>query len=379
MDKEAIRQVKRLLGGQDASDVAGWGHDVDDTFPGLARMHFQVHDDSSAQPWCGPAAERIAKCDDNICLLTSIKHFYGKVLRDEGRRIDFPDVDYGKAAKGVTFSDADAVKMLINLIGDLHQPLHVGYASDDNGHTTQVRFRGKQMSLYAFWDKGIGEMVREYEGYMWDGGWTHVRAIGDEHERDKKLWKEEGAFKSFDRWMDETVQFACEKAYVHPTTGQKLGGPGVSHDHVVDIDEGAFQEWRNAWLRQILLAGERTAIVLNDILDASGATRLHEGSGVTTDEEKKKQVEYAELEKERQARRKTEARKKGVLPTFQMSVFLTNLVIALVTVPLFFVFVNHGLNPKVHMALIKSLLEGGDAAGSGASGGGPGKNDKRLQ
>ena len=31
------------------------------------------------------------------------------------------------------FTDADRVKMLINLLGDLHQPMHVGYKKDDNG------------------------------------------------------------------------------------------------------------------------------------------------------------------------------------------------------------------------------------------------------
>ena len=128
------RQIKRMMSGQDASDVAGWGHqaavrlemtenmsrEVDDTYPDMARLHFQVHDDDAG--FCGGV--RKAKCEDNICLLASIKHFYGKVVSDEGRRMDFPAIDYSKVAKGIKFSDADYLKMLINLVGDLHQQLY---------------------------------------------------------------------------------------------------------------------------------------------------------------------------------------------------------------------------------------------------------------
>lgn len=37
--------------------------------------------------------------------------------------MDFPAIDYSKVAKGIKFSDADYLKMLINLVGDLHQQL----------------------------------------------------------------------------------------------------------------------------------------------------------------------------------------------------------------------------------------------------------------
>merc|ERR1712203_379172 len=118
-----------------------------------------------------------AKCEDNICLLQAIKHFYGKILADEGRKTDYPQIDYNKVAKGIKFTDADAVKMLINLLGDLHQPLHVGFATDDNGRSVQLTYRGKPMSLYDVWDKGVSEDLRNQESGFWLGGWTHVRAI----------------------------------------------------------------------------------------------------------------------------------------------------------------------------------------------------------
>lgn len=382
MDQQAIKQVKRLLGGQDASDVAGWGHQVDDTFPGMARLHFQVHVDTGSQPFCGPVGDRVARCEDNICLLMAIKHFYGKVLQDEGRAMDYPAIDYSKVEKAIKFTDADAVKMLINLVGDMHQPMHVGYASDDNGHAVQVTFRGQTMSLYDFWDKGISELVRKHESGFWLGGWTHVRAISQEFEKDKEMWKKDGAFKTFDAWMAESVQFACNKAYVHPITGARIGRPGAGQ-HPVQLDEAGYQVWKEAWLRQLLVAGERTAIVLNDILDAGGAAKLHQGSSVKTKADEEKARQQLEWAKEREHAQRAERAAKGFLPKFDMSVLCTNLAIAVVVVPLFLAFVNHGLNPNVYISLIMNLLEpagsSSSSAGGAASGALQGRATKRWE
>jgi len=373
MDQAAIKQVKRLLGGQDASDVAGWGHQVDDTFPGMERLHFQVHDDSS-QPWCGPAEKRVAKCEDNICLLTAIKHFYGKVLADEGRRMDFPKIDYDKAAKGVRFSDMDSVKMLINLIGDLHQPMHVGFASDNMGRNIEVIFKGKKMSLYDVWDTGISEIVRDMESNFWLGGWTHVRAVGAEFARDKELWQEEGPFKSFERWYEESVSFACREAYVNPITHKPLAGPGAEAGPV-NLDYTAYQAWRESFLRQILIAGERTAIVLNDILDASGAAKLDKAAGVVTKADEEKEKQRQEWQKENDKILKAERAARGS-PHVNMGALMTNLSIAVVVVPLFLLVANYGLDPRVLAGLARSILESTEKSGSG---GAPPRATKRTE
>jgi len=47
------------------------------------------------------------------------------------------------------------IKILFHLIGDLHQPLHVGYGSDKGGNTMQINYNGKGTNLHSFWDSGI--------------------------------------------------------------------------------------------------------------------------------------------------------------------------------------------------------------------------------
>lgn len=44
---------------------------------------------------------------------------------------------------------------LFHLVGDLHQPLHVGYGSDKGGNTVQLSYKTRGTNLHSFWDSGI--------------------------------------------------------------------------------------------------------------------------------------------------------------------------------------------------------------------------------
>lgn len=45
--------------------------------------------------------------------------------------------------------------ILFHLIGDLHQPLHVGYAIDRGGNSIQVNYLGHTTNLHSVWDDEI--------------------------------------------------------------------------------------------------------------------------------------------------------------------------------------------------------------------------------
>lgn len=47
------------------------------------------------------------------------------------------------------------LKVLVHLIGDLHQPLHVGYGSDRGGNDVKVNFLGKETNLHKLWDEDM--------------------------------------------------------------------------------------------------------------------------------------------------------------------------------------------------------------------------------
>ncbi len=56
------------------------------------------------------------------------------------------------------FTDEDeafALKLLVHLIGDLHQPLHVGNGKDKGGNDLKVDYFWSSSNLHRVWDSGI--------------------------------------------------------------------------------------------------------------------------------------------------------------------------------------------------------------------------------
>jgi hypothetical protein len=51
--------------------------------------------------------------------------------------------------------EPNALIFLIHFVGDIHQPLHVGWADDVGGNTIKCRFYGQSTELHAVWDTGI--------------------------------------------------------------------------------------------------------------------------------------------------------------------------------------------------------------------------------
>ena len=48
-----------------------------------------------------------------------------------------------------------ALKYLVHLVGDIHQPLHAGYRDDKGGNTYQLQTFMRSSNLHALWDSGL--------------------------------------------------------------------------------------------------------------------------------------------------------------------------------------------------------------------------------
>jgi len=49
----------------------------------------------------------------------------------------------------------EALKFVVHIVADLHQPLHAGHADDKGGNTVQLRAFGAGTNLHALWDSGL--------------------------------------------------------------------------------------------------------------------------------------------------------------------------------------------------------------------------------
>ncbi len=54
-----------------------------------------------------------------------------------------------------------ALKYLVHLVGDVHQPLHAGFADDKGGNKYQVHFAKRGTNLHALWDTGLVKSLNE--------------------------------------------------------------------------------------------------------------------------------------------------------------------------------------------------------------------------
>lgn len=54
-----------------------------------------------------------------------------------------------------------ALKWVVHLAGDVHQPLHAGHADDRGGNRYQLQAFGLGTNLHALWDSGLLQQVEE--------------------------------------------------------------------------------------------------------------------------------------------------------------------------------------------------------------------------
>jgi hypothetical protein len=60
-----------------------------------------------------------------------------------------------------------ALKMLVHFLGDLHQPLHMGHATDLGGNTVKVKYFGRDTNLHTVWDTNLVESAHNWSYTEW--------------------------------------------------------------------------------------------------------------------------------------------------------------------------------------------------------------------
>lgn len=65
-----------------------------------------------------------------------------------------------KAKKLNHTKEKEYLKMLVHLIGDIHQPLHVGCCDDRGGNNVKVKWFRNETNLHSVWDSGMIDDTR---------------------------------------------------------------------------------------------------------------------------------------------------------------------------------------------------------------------------
>jgi hypothetical protein len=161
----------------------------------------------------------------------------------------------------------EALKWVVHLIGDIHQPLHAANHGDRGGNQVQVSFFGARdnppygsLNLHAVWD------VHLLARLLADRGGERALVSAPIANDDRRTW-EQG---SISDWIAESHVLARDRVYaplpVAVSCGDKIGG-------VIAIGEPYYVNAAPVIDVQIRKAGVRLARVLNEVLGNEKADR----------------------------------------------------------------------------------------------------------
>lgn len=137
-----------------------------------------------------------------------------------------------------------ALKILEHLMGDIHQPMHMGHASDLGGNRWNVKYFGRDANLHSTWDSSVPESAHKWTYTEWN------EQINRATPEQKAQILADG---TPDKWGEETFEI-CKQVYAKTPEGTK-----ISYDYVSD--------WAPVVENQFLKGGLRLADLLNSIYD----------------------------------------------------------------------------------------------------------------
>lgn len=140
---KAADRVRALLGtasfkGSAAAAMiadSNWADEIRDRRPETARWHYVNI------PVTATGYDPKRDCRDDDCAVARIERFRG-VLADHRQP---------RARR------AEALRFLIHLVGDIHQPLHAADNNDRGGNDIHLRFGGQRTNMHHLWDMQLVE------------------------------------------------------------------------------------------------------------------------------------------------------------------------------------------------------------------------------
>ncbi len=215
LDRSAKKEITALLGHTDLARISNWPDEIksDPAWDHSHSWHYCTILDGHEYEGPEAGGEAVEKVNEFIATLKS-----GKASREE---------------------QLNALRFLVHIVGDLHQPLHVGNGTDRGGNDVKVQWFWDKSNLHRVWDS---EMI------------DHMQYSYTEYAQQLQL----GLDKS-------------DKAKLsNPDVMNFVNGSRATHAKVYDIGDGKLS-WEYVYKNQALMenrlleAGYHLGAILNDI------------------------------------------------------------------------------------------------------------------
>jgi hypothetical protein len=216
--------IKSLLGNETLADVSNYADEIrsDPAYKYTGAYHY-VNVPMGYNFEQFSTAVQTMKADN----------VYKMVLRCE---MDLKDRDKSKQEKAL------ALKFLVHLIGDLHQPMHVSNKDDNGGNNIKVTFDGNYYNLHGLWDSGL--IDRQHLSY---------KQMADAYDNATPV--------EIKKWQSDDLMVWLWESYQVSTILYKEAADNP------DFDEAYYKSHMPVLEKRIEKAGIRLAGVLNAIFD----------------------------------------------------------------------------------------------------------------
>lgn len=135
-----------------------------------------------------------------------------------------------------------ALKIVIHLLGDIHQPMHTGHASDRGGNDWKIKLFRRDTNLHSVWDN-LPDNVHEWSYTEWAEQIDRINPEESMHILNGNP----------DKWCEETYNIGRD---VYDQTPENSI---VSYDYIA--------KWSPIVEQQLLRGGLRLADILNTVFD----------------------------------------------------------------------------------------------------------------
>jgi len=218
LDKKTKKELYEIMGHESLVEVSTWMDNIrsDSTWDHAKTWHYVTIPDgetyaSSEKEEKGDVVEAIARMK--------------LIIKDETKSKE---------------ERRNAVAMLVHLIGDIHQPLHVGNGTDRGGNNVKIKWFYDKSNLHRIWDSGMIDSKQfSYSELAKLVDHPHEQAIAQLDNTDVNVWIKEA--------MDLRPQ-------VYDLTNEEY----LSYEYM-------YKNWDTV-KEQIEKAGRRLAAVLNEVL-----------------------------------------------------------------------------------------------------------------
>ncbi|MDE6278325.1 MAG: S1/P1 nuclease [Muribaculaceae bacterium] len=136
-----------------------------------------------------------------------------------------------------------ALKILTHVVGDMHQPMHMGHLSDRGGNEVKLKYFGRETNLHSIWDGSLPESAHKWSYSEWQ----------QQLDRLKPEAEAQIMGGTPDDWAKETYEITARVYNYFPK------GSNASYNHIA--------YWTPVIEQQLLRGGLRLAALLNSIFD----------------------------------------------------------------------------------------------------------------